>query len=1277
MGTAKKMGGEKIPDTSVTVSSNGDQSSIRSAANFSSPSASTSNYVQETGTSEISACSPMPPSSRVALFHLSRAQRIIAGSGHILNDLTASLWFTYFLLFMQKVVKFNDTYAAGLLFWGQIVDGLATPFVGYETDHVASLFPCKKSYGRCKSWHLLGVILVIISFPFIFSPCIGYSFFTDEWSKVADWKKAVYYAPFIAIFQIGWASTQISHLALIPKLTPDDLLRTEILAVRYACTVFANMSVFILTWMFLTNFGEHEKCDVGIDDTSSFSYIALISIGLGGFFSILFHFFVVEKSDQIVKRSVSILKIQESSNTEDQGQDVTDETDTVSKEDRMKRNRTPTDLRSGSEGTRGLLESDDEDDDASTRLSTVRRRSSVQVIQPAKTLSTKGLNAGKENMGVNDWLALPQFYMVAGIYLCTRLCVNVSQSYMPLYVETSLGLGCGAVAFIPLIMYSAGFVVSLIIKTLNKYLGRQLAYTIGAFLIVCGASLILFVDGSTNTWGIYVIAVLLGGGSSAILVTSLSITADLIGDNIESGAFVYGAMSFCDKISCGVAVVLISSFNPCKDEKHACVGEGGKQFYRDALGYSSGGSAIGAMIFTLIITIMLMRKSRNSSSHAAQGIHQIEIIMDRKNPVGRRGSQELKLEDKHIQKNTQLIQSASQKGKTREEDIRVLTVTLSNTGDDQKSCTTTEYSDLSDTKLSTDDGADDDEGKINTNAPDDNKKKALLASTQLSRIQRIVAGSGHIMNDLFAAIWFSYFLLFMTKVTGLSETSAGLLLFCGQLVDGLSTPTIGYLTDRVTALWPCKKDYGRCKSWHLLGIILVGIAAPFMYAPCIGYSFYNDEWLQVADWKKTLYYGLFIALFQVGWASTQISHLALIPKLTPNELIRTEILAIRYAFTVGSNISVYLIAWIFLRASRASERVDECQINKEDNLTFFYIVLTCGALGLVLSLIFHMFVEEKSDTTVKKIASLLKVQKGASGDSAQNNNGGQPVAADDADITPEKVNIVQPTVSQSGGPAEGEGEGALISPTRSNEGEITEAVHKTLQLPKAISTKSLNVGKEIMKPCDWLKLPQFYLVAGLYACTRLTTNLTMSYVPFYVETSLGLGCESVAYIPLIMYCSGFIVSIGVKSLNKWFGRQFAYAIGAFLVLASAVLILFVVTSEGIGIYVVAVLLGAGTSTILITSLSVIADLIGTNIESGAFVYGSMSLFEKIACGTAVVCINSLLTCENCEEGKPFWKNALGWSAGVFSAAALIITLLITMFIKKKPKNSQSDQEQLE
>lgn len=58
---------------------------------------------------------PVPPGcmgSRRAPYRYSLTyfQRVVGGSGHILNDLCASLWFTYFLLYMQKVAGFTDRY---------------------------------------------------------------------------------------------------------------------------------------------------------------------------------------------------------------------------------------------------------------------------------------------------------------------------------------------------------------------------------------------------------------------------------------------------------------------------------------------------------------------------------------------------------------------------------------------------------------------------------------------------------------------------------------------------------------------------------------------------------------------------------------------------------------------------------------------------------------------------------------------------------------------------------------------------------------------------------------------------------------------------------------------------------------------------------------------------------------------------------------------------------------------------------------------------------------
>lgn len=72
-----------------------------------------------------------------------------------------------------------------------------------------------------------GTICVLLSFPFIFSPCVGCGVATPEWAAL------LYYAPFIVIFQFGWAATQIAHLSLIPELVTNDHEKVELTALRY------------------------------------------------------------------------------------------------------------------------------------------------------------------------------------------------------------------------------------------------------------------------------------------------------------------------------------------------------------------------------------------------------------------------------------------------------------------------------------------------------------------------------------------------------------------------------------------------------------------------------------------------------------------------------------------------------------------------------------------------------------------------------------------------------------------------------------------------------------------------------------------------------------------------------------------------------------------------------------------------------------------------------------------------------------------------------------
>lgn len=166
-------------------------------------------------------------------------QRLSYAVGHFLNDLCASMWFTYLLVYYHSVLGFQNTYAGVLLLVGQIADGVCTPLIGYESDRT----PGCGTYGKRKTWHLVGTVSVLMSFAFIFNQCLGCDQYTSQWVSLT------YFIPFIIIFQFGWAATQISHLSLIPELVSCEHAKVELTAYRYAFTVMANITVYAVAYL--------------------------------------------------------------------------------------------------------------------------------------------------------------------------------------------------------------------------------------------------------------------------------------------------------------------------------------------------------------------------------------------------------------------------------------------------------------------------------------------------------------------------------------------------------------------------------------------------------------------------------------------------------------------------------------------------------------------------------------------------------------------------------------------------------------------------------------------------------------------------------------------------------------------------------------------------------------------------------------------------------------------------------------------------------------------
>ncbi|XP_059847069.1 major facilitator superfamily domain-containing protein 12a isoform X1 [Hypanus sabinus] len=405
--------------------------------------------------------------------------RLSYAVGHFLNDLCASMWFTYLLVFYHSVLAINNYNAGILLLIGQIADGFCTPLIGYESDRTRGC----GDYGKRKTWHLVGSACVILCFPFIFNPPVGSS------EDIPQWVELIYFTPFIIIFQFGWASVQISHLSLIPELVTNKHERVELTASRYAFTVVANIAVYGIAWLlFHFQAGDVDNSSLGKEDIPLFRTLALVVVGIGFVSSVLFHI-----------------------------------------------------------GTREKRRNEDEEvADEHTPVLSGSRKSPSQPLLRWK-----------------HWLKELSFYHVAFLYMCTRLIVNLSQVYIAMYLTYTLNLPKKYIAVIPLVMYVSGFLSSLLMKPVNKLIGRNMTYFVGLVMILAFAYWIWFFKIKSS---VFVAAVLLGCGSATILVTSLSMTADLIGEHTQSGAFVYGSMSFTDKVANGLGVLIIQSLHPCKTQ---------------------------------------------------------------------------------------------------------------------------------------------------------------------------------------------------------------------------------------------------------------------------------------------------------------------------------------------------------------------------------------------------------------------------------------------------------------------------------------------------------------------------------------------------------------------------------------------------------------------------------------------------------------------------------------------------------------------------------------
>jgi Na+/melibiose symporter-like transporter len=142
-----------------------------------------------------------------------------------------------------------------------------------------------------------------------------------------------------------------------------------------------------------------------------------------------------------------------------------------------------------------------------------------------------------------------------------------------------------------------------------------------------------------------------------------------------------------------------------------------------------------------------------------------------------------------------------------------------------------------------------------------------------------------------------YFVLFyMVRIMGLEPATGGILLFLGKILDIVSYPAIGMLSDRTTG------KLGRRRPYLLVGAVLSGVSS---------FALFNAP-ASLHGWGANVYACIAMTGYALGLASFWVPYLAMPAEMTDDDTERTKLLGLRSYFTLfgifcGGPIAGYLV----------------------------------------------------------------------------------------------------------------------------------------------------------------------------------------------------------------------------------------------------------------------------------------------------------------------------------------------------------------------------------
>ena len=167
----------------------------------------------------------------------------------------------------------------------------------------------------------------------------------------------------------------------------------------------------------------------------------------------------------------------------------------------------------------------------------------------------------------HSWLRIPEFYHVTLLYVCSRLAITLSSTFIVLTITDSYRMAKIYGSILPLVSFVAGVVPAICLRFSGRLVGHHAAYVKGAVFLVAAAVWFHFVEnavGEKYDAGIFGAVTALGFGLSILTIVSMSFVTEMIGDRVTSAGFVYGFVSTVEKVITGVTIYIADKMMPGK-----------------------------------------------------------------------------------------------------------------------------------------------------------------------------------------------------------------------------------------------------------------------------------------------------------------------------------------------------------------------------------------------------------------------------------------------------------------------------------------------------------------------------------------------------------------------------------------------------------------------------------------------------------------------------------------------------------------------------------------